>query len=132
MKNKLKKILWFFANPHLLLCLGIAWLITNGWSYILLGVGVFLDISWMQTVAGAYLAFLWIPGTPEKILTVIIAVFLLKLLFPSDEKTLGILMDMSEKVKEKHRQNRQKKKAKKEEKRKNRNRNRNRNRNKNV
>lgn len=99
MKEKIKKILWFFANPKLLLCLGIAWMITNGWSYIFVAVGTALGIGWMAAVGGAYLTFLWIPMTPEKILTVIIAIFLLKKLFPNDQKTLKILLDLFEKVK---------------------------------
>ena len=109
MKNKLKKIFWFFANPRLLLCLGLAWLITNGWSYIMLGLGILFDIAWMQAVASAYLAFLWIPVTPEKILTVLIAIFFLKRFFPKDEKTLGILRDMFEKIKIKHKEHKQRK-----------------------
>ena len=109
LKNKLKKIFWFFANPRLLLCLGLAWLITNGWSYIMLGLGILLDIAWMQPVASAYLAFLWIPVTPEKILTVLIAIFFLKRFFPKDEKTLGILRDMFDKVKTKHKERKGKK-----------------------
>lgn len=112
MKKKLKKILLFFANPHLLLCLALAWLITNGWSYILLGLGTLFDITWMQVVASAYLAFLWIPLTPEKIITVAIAIFLLKLLFPKDEKTLQVLKNMFEKAKSKHRQRKNNKKPK--------------------
>ena len=39
MKDKLKKVIRFITNPRLLLCVAIAWLITNGWSYILFGVG---------------------------------------------------------------------------------------------
>lgn len=109
LKNKLKKIFWFFANPRLLLCLGLAWLITNGWSYIMLGLGILFDIAWMQAVASAYLAFLWIPVTPEKILTVLIAIFFLKRFFPKDEKTLGILRDMFEKIKIKHKEHKQRK-----------------------
>ena len=99
MKEKIKKVLWFFANPKLLLCLGIAWMITNGWSYIFVAVGTALGIGWMAAVGGAYLTFLWIPMTPEKILTVTIAIFLLKKLFPNDQKTLKILLDLFEKVK---------------------------------
>ena len=109
LKNKLKKIFWFFANPRLLLCLGLAWLITNGWSYIMLGLGILFDIAWMQAVASAYLAFLWIPVTPEKILTVLIAIFFLKRFFPKDEKTLGILRDMFEKIKIKHKEHKKRK-----------------------
>ena len=109
LKNKLKKIFWFFANPRLLLCLGLAWLITNGWSYIMLGLGILFDIAGMQAVASAYLAFLWIPVTPEKILTVLIAIFFLKRFFPKDEKKLGILRDMFEKIKIKHKEHKQRK-----------------------
>ncbi len=65
----------------------------------MMAVGTLLQIPWMMAVAGAYLTFLWIPLSPEKILTVIIAIGLLRLLFPNDEKTLGVLKDMLEKVK---------------------------------
>ena len=104
LKEKITKFLWFFANPRLLLCVGLAWIVTNGWSYMLMGIGIVWDIAWMQAVAGAYLAFLWFPFTPEKIVTVIIAIFLLRWLFPKDEKTLGILRNMMQKLKEKRKQ----------------------------
>ena len=99
MKQKLKKILQFLLNPRLLLCLGIAWLITNGWSYILLAIGTACDIEWMTYVAGGYVAFLWVPISPEKIATAAIAIFLLKLLFPNDKKTLGVLKNLHQKAK---------------------------------
>ena len=108
MKEKIKKIILFVANPRLLICIGIAWIITNGWSYLLFGLGTFLEIKWMIAVSGAYLTFLWFPFTPEKLITVAIAIFLLKLLFPKDEKTLGILKDMHQK----HKAKKQKKKEK--------------------
>ena len=69
----------------------IGWLITNGWSYILFGVGTFYEIEWMIAVAGAYLAFLWQPVSPEKIVTCAIAIALLRWLFPNDQKTLAVL-----------------------------------------
>ena len=56
--GKLKKILSFFLNPKLLLCIGIAWFITNGWSYAMLGIGLYYGINWMIAVATAYLTFL--------------------------------------------------------------------------
>lgn len=91
MKGKIKKIIQFITNPHLVLCVGIAWLITNGWSYVLLGVGTCCNIRWMTTVASGYLAFLWLPVSPEKIVTIAIAMVLLRWLFPNDQKTLGTL-----------------------------------------
>ena len=98
MKDKLKKVIRFITNPRLLLCVAIAWLITNGWSYILFGVGSYFGIHWMTAVAGAYIAFLWLPISPEKIVTFTIAIALLRLLFPNDQKTLAVLKGFYEKV----------------------------------
>ena len=92
--QKLKKLLQFLLNPRFLLCFGIGWIITNGWAYLLLGLGSFMDIGWMKAVAGTYLAILWFPFSPEKIITVGIAIALLKWLFPHDTYTLGVLHDM--------------------------------------
>ena len=98
-KYWVKTVLEFILNPRLLLCFGLAWLITNGWAYITAAIAVWLDIGWLGAIAGGYLAALWIPFTPEKIITVIIAIFLLKLLFPKDKKTLEKLHNMKEKAK---------------------------------
>ncbi len=100
-KEIAKKIIWFILNPRLLLCLGIAWIITNGWSYVFLALGSALDIAWMQAIGGGYVAFLWFPVSPEKLLTVAIAIVLLRLLFPNDEKTLQVLKDMMSNAKQK-------------------------------
>lgn len=97
-KRKLKRIIEFITNPHLLLCLGIAWLITNGWAYILFAVGTYLRSDRIIAVSGAYIAFLWLPFSPEKLLTLAIAVFLLRLMFPDDKKTLGVLRLLSDKL----------------------------------
>lgn len=99
LKRNLKKTLQFIANPRLLLCWLIAWVLTNGWSYILFGVGTYCGIEWMVAVSGAYLAFLWLPISPEKIVTCAIAIALLRWLFPGDQKTLAVLHGWYEKAK---------------------------------
>ena len=111
MKEKLKKIAEFIANPRLVFCFAIAWMITNGWSYVLLGLGTFFQVPWMIAVASAYLAFLWFPFTPEKIITVIIAICLLRWLFPKDEKTLGMLIKLKESFKQKRQEKKEKEDA---------------------
>ncbi|MBQ3053406.1 MAG: hypothetical protein IJC89_00690 [Clostridia bacterium] len=100
MKERLRKIARFILNPRLIMCLVIAWLITNGWSYILFAVGTFFDIYWMTAVAGAYLAFLWLPVSPEKLVTIAIAIGLLRWLFPNDQQTLAVLRQLHYKTKE--------------------------------
>lgn len=92
-KKTLKRWVQFFLNPRLLLCFGIAWMITNGWCYVFILLGAWLKIGWMATVGTAWASLLWIPGTPEKLVTLIIAMFLLRWLFPGDEKTLKRLRE---------------------------------------
>ncbi len=103
-KKWTKTLLLLLFNPRLLLCLFLGWMITNGWSYILLGLGIFYRITWMQVVAGTYLGLLWIPFTPEKLLTITLAILLLRLLFPKDEQTLGVLKKLLESARKKHRE----------------------------
>ena len=81
------------------MCLAIAWMITNGWSYVMFGLGTYFGIGWMIAVSSAYLAFLWLPVSPEKIATLAIALALLRFFFPKDEKTLAVLKNMYHKAK---------------------------------
>ncbi len=116
MKQKVIKFLQFITNPRFLLCFGIGWIITNGWSYILFALGMAWDIGWMKAVAGAYLAFLWLPISPEKIVTCAIAIALLRWLFPNDQKTLAVLRDILNKAKAAVRSKKEERQAKKAEK----------------
>ena len=100
-KAFIKKALSFLLNPRLLLCWGIVWLITNGWSYVVLALGTYLDITWMKALGGGYVTFLWLPISPEKLVTAAIAMVLLRLLFPNDQKTLAVIKGVYEKAKRK-------------------------------
>lgn len=99
MKDKLKKAVRFLTNPRLILCWGLAWIITNGWSYLLLAIATYFDITWLQVFAGGYVTFLWLPISPEKIVTAAIALVLLRFLFPNDQKTLAVLKDIYNRAK---------------------------------
>jgi len=91
-KGVVTRVLEFFLNPRLLLCFGIAWFITNGWAYAFAAIGSFLNITWMYVIGFSWMTFLWFPFTPEKIVTLFITIFLLKRLFPGDQKTLGVIL----------------------------------------
>ncbi len=112
-KYWIKTIIEFCLNPRLLLCFGVAWLITNGWCYIMVALGTWLSINWMIAVGGAYAAALWVPFTREKIITVIIAIALLRLLFPNDQKTLKKLIDLKNAAKAEWQEIKEKYKVKK-------------------
>ena len=113
-KRFIKRAIAFILNPRLLLCFGIGWMITNGWSYILLGIGTWLGNEWMIGISSTYLAILWLPVSPEKIITVTIAIWLMKRMFPDDEKTLGTLRQMLASVKSTFRKKKQKHQEKKQ------------------
>lgn len=86
LKNKIKKFWKKYGTLKMLLSFGIAWLITNGWSYVFLGIGLSLNIGWMYKIGLGYQAFLWFPFTVEKPITFAIAVFIHKLLFNEKPK----------------------------------------------
>ena len=103
-KPWLKKAVRVVLNPRALLCVGIAWMLTNGWAYVALGIGTLLGLEWLIGVSGVYLSLLWVPFTPEKLLTAAIAFLLLRWLFPKDEQTLGVLRELFQRTKRKVRQ----------------------------
>ena len=112
-KQRIKKVVEFLLNPKFLLCFGIGWMITNGWSYVLFALGTLFQLPWMTAVSGAYMALLWFPFTPEKLITLMIAMALLRWFFPYDEKTLGVLREMHAKTKAQIRSHREKRRARK-------------------
>ena len=99
-KSFLKKALLFITNPRLLLSFGIAWLITNGWAYILFIIGTIVGNGWLIGISTSYLGLLWLPCTPEKLITIPLAILILKLLFPKDKNTLALLEAAFNKLKQ--------------------------------
>lgn len=89
----------FLLNPRLLLCVGLSWIITNGWAYIFVFLGIRFKIGWMAKVAGVYIGILYSPLCVEGILTIAISIFLLRKLFPKDKYTLKLLNVYSRKYK---------------------------------
>ena len=90
-REKLRPWLRALTNPHLLISLGIAWFLTNGWAYCAAGVGWYLDIPMLRKTGSVWLGILWMPGTPEKLFTFAIAMGILRLLFPEDTRTLAMV-----------------------------------------
>ena len=87
-KEKINKLIRFLIDWRTAISFGIAWMITNGWSYVCLGIGIALNIKWMIAIGTAYLTFLWLPFTPEKLVTIPIAVFIKKIFFKKGNKIM--------------------------------------------
>lgn len=97
--NIIKDTIKPFLNFKFLLSFFLAWMITNGWSYVFLIVGTIFKIKWMLTIGASYQAFLWMPWTPEKLVTIPLAIFFHKVLFPKDFKNIDKLNKMLKKEK---------------------------------
>lgn len=82
----LLQVVKILITPKLLMTFGIAWFITNGWSYFILVLGEVLHNDIMLWIGGSYQAFLWFPLSMEKVITVAIALWLAKWFFPNDLK----------------------------------------------
>jgi len=87
--QRLKRLVILLLNWRFLICFGLAWMITNGWSYVMFAMGTVLQSTWMLAVSGAYLTILWFPFSPEKIVTCAIALILVRFLFPKHQKELS-------------------------------------------
>ena len=94
--NIIKEKVKPFLNIKFLLSFFCAWMVTNGWSYLFVVLGPVLNLKWMTTVGVSYQTFLWLPCTPEKIVTIPLAIFLHRIIFPRDFKNLEKLNRMFE------------------------------------
>lgn len=90
-KSTFRMLLRALTNPHLLICCAVAWFFTNGWAYCALGIGTYFGIKQLTRIAMIYLGLLWMPGTPEKLITFGLAMIFLKWWFPNDERTLAAI-----------------------------------------
>lgn len=99
--QKFKRIIKFFLNWRFALSFGIAWLITNGWAYIALGIGIWLDIKWLVGVAGSYTAILYLPFTAEKLVTIPLAILICKIIFPKQKQVRDELNNLLQEEKSK-------------------------------
>ena len=91
----------FMFNWRFAISFGIAWMITNGWAYIALGLGLWFDIKWLSAIAGTYTAFLYLPFTLEKLITIPLAILICKLIFPKHKKVQDELNGLLEEEKKK-------------------------------
>lgn len=76
-KDKIKP----YLKPTMAISFFLAWMITNGWAYLLAG----LATGWLRGVAIGYITLLWLPFSPEKLITIPLSLFIQKKLFIKKE-----------------------------------------------
>ena len=91
--KRLKNYLRPFLSIKFVVCFVLAWAIVNGWSIAFIIIGALCDIGWMLNVGVAYQAFWYLPFTPEKLITIPMAMWFNYKLF-KDEKNAQLLSNM--------------------------------------
>ena len=67
-----------FLSWRILVCYLPFWFIFTGWTYVALAIGN----TWWKTASGVWLAWMWMPWCPEKLITIPLTIWLHKKLFP--------------------------------------------------
>lgn len=82
-----------FTNPRFLISFGLAWMITNGAWYVFAFVPIKILPDWLIWFSRSYIALLYGP-TPEKLITIPLAIFFHTLIFKNDKNTREQLDEM--------------------------------------
>lgn len=90
MKDKLKKIYRYMykkIKPYMkwkmLLVFGSVWVLSNGIWYVLAFTPINIP-EWLRWFSRGYLAILYMPFTPEKIITIPFSIWLYKKIFKEE------------------------------------------------
>ena len=68
--NKIKTYISPFLNWRILVIYVPIWFIMSGWTYLFIFLGTRYKISWMLAAGTFWATILWLPITPEKLLTI--------------------------------------------------------------
>lgn len=72
-----------FLTWRILICYMPFWFLFTGWTYIALAIGN----AWWRAASGVWLAWMWMPWCPEKLITIPLTIWLYKKLFPNRATT---------------------------------------------
>ena len=68
--NKIKTYIAPFLNWRILIIYLPIWFIMSGWTYLFIYLGTRHHISWMLAAGTFWATLLWLPITPEKLITI--------------------------------------------------------------
>ena len=97
MKRLLKKI-WIYLKPfcnwRFLVSYSIPFMVVNGWAWIGVILIPVIGMNWFTSASLSWQAILWLPCTPEKLITIPATIFIQTRLFKNDKKTKAQLEEM--------------------------------------
>lgn len=74
--------MWLYVKPFLtwriIVCYLPFWFLASGWAWLFSIIGK----GWIRGIAISWLAILWLPCCPEKVVTIPLSIWLHKKLFP--------------------------------------------------
>lgn len=96
MKKIIKKI-WTYIRPFLdwrfLVSYFIPFMLINGWAWIGSILLPIIGPNWFTIAATTWLTWLWLPWTPEKLVTIPIALWIHKLLFGKTNEKMQLMLE---------------------------------------
>ena len=83
--NKIKTYISPFLNWRILVIYLPIWFIMSGWTYLFIFLGTKYGVGWMLAAGTFWATVLWLPFTPEKLITIPLTLYLYVKLFGHKE-----------------------------------------------
>ena len=88
MLKKIKTYIAPFLNWRILVIYVPIWFIMSGWTYLFIFLGTKYRVGWMLAAGTFWATVLWLPFTPEKLITVPLTILVYVKLFGSGNEKL--------------------------------------------
>ena len=92
--KKIKTYISPFLNWRILVIYVPIWFIMSGWTYLFIFLGTKYSVGWMLAAGTFWATVLWLPITPEKLITVPLTLFIyVKWVGHSDPKLERLMVE---------------------------------------
>ena len=86
--TKIKTYISPFLNWRILIIYVPIWFLMSGWTYLFIFLGTKYSVGWMLAAGTFWATVLWLPFTPEKLITVPLTILVYVKLFGSGNEKL--------------------------------------------
>ena len=90
--TKIKTYISPFLNWRILVIYVPIWFLMSGWTYLFIYLGTKHGVGWMLAAGTFWATILWLPFTPEKLITIPLTLYLYVKLFGSGNEKLERLL----------------------------------------